>query len=212
MPRPKTCWACWVRSSSSSFGAWLMKAVLQERAKLALNVPSLISNFLSFWNFQPPYVKYFGHGCALSAEARPLSISSEDGDDLHRGAGGEGALEGGVEAVARRSRRPGSRRSRAASTTTDDLAFLRPAPRPPPGASGSSVSSPCPGVPLLSSSRVLSERLRPTFADFPRTTRSSMPALPPGLLAVLLAQPVQHRAERRVLLRRSARRRPGRAP
>src|SRR5215210_3823882 len=55
-----------------------MKAVLQERAKLALKVPPLISNLSSFWNFQPPYLKYFGQGCALSAEARPLSISSEE--------------------------------------------------------------------------------------------------------------------------------------
>src|ERR1044072_2425034 len=78
MDRPKTCSACLVRSSFFRSGAWLMKAVLQERAKLALKVPPLISNLSSFWNFQPPYVTYLGHGWTLSAEARPLSKSSAD--------------------------------------------------------------------------------------------------------------------------------------
>ncbi len=54
MDSPKTCWACLVRSSFFSFFAWLMKAVLQDRAKLALNVPPLISKSSSLWNFQPP--------------------------------------------------------------------------------------------------------------------------------------------------------------
>ncbi len=51
---PKTSCACRVRSEFCSFLAWLMKAVLQERAKLALKVPPLISKSSSLWNFQPP--------------------------------------------------------------------------------------------------------------------------------------------------------------
>lgn len=39
LPSPKTCWDCLVRSSSFSFFAWLMKAVLQEAPKLSRNVP-----------------------------------------------------------------------------------------------------------------------------------------------------------------------------
>src|SRR5688500_9291092 len=77
LPSPKTSWACFVRSSSLSPLAWLMKAVLQERAKLALKVPPLISNLSSFWNFQPPYVENLGHGCCLSIDASPLSRSSD---------------------------------------------------------------------------------------------------------------------------------------
>ncbi len=187
IPRPKTCWACWVRSSSLSFGAWLMKAVLQERAKLALNVPSLISNFLSFWNFQCPYVKYFGHGCFLSAEARPLSSSSEAVMTF--------IVEPGAREPWKAVLKPGEALAaarispvEARMTATDDLAFFATCFSAAVWRAGSSVVFTVPGVPLLSSSRVLSERSS-DLADFPRTTRSSIPALPPASLPYFSRSP-----------------------
>src|SRR5690606_24228123 len=52
-----------------------MKAVLQDRAKLARKVPSLIWNLSRFWNFQPRYLKNLGHGCFSSTPARSFSSS-----------------------------------------------------------------------------------------------------------------------------------------
>ncbi len=54
MPMPKTSRASLVSESSWSSGAWLMKAVLQDAAKLRAKVPFLISKSSSLWNFQCP--------------------------------------------------------------------------------------------------------------------------------------------------------------
>ncbi len=76
-PMPKTSLACFVRSSSASLGAMEMKALLQDAAKLWAKVPSLISVLFRFWNFQPPTVTNFSHGCGLPGAVRPLSMSIE---------------------------------------------------------------------------------------------------------------------------------------
>ncbi len=77
-PMPKTSRASLVRSSSWRSLACEMKALLQDAAKLCANVPSLISDLLRFWNFQPPTVTYLGQGFFLSGAVRPLSISSAE--------------------------------------------------------------------------------------------------------------------------------------
>src|SRR4051794_1561363 len=184
MDRPKTCWACLVRLSLSSLPAWLMKAVLQERAKLALKVPPLISNLSSFWNFQPPYVKYFGHGCALSADARSLSISSEEVMTFIVEPGAREPWKAVLKpwlafATARISPVDGR------STTTEDRACLATCASAAAWSVGFRVVFTVPGVPLLSSTSVLSEDLEP----FPRTTRSSMPALPPAFFPYFSRRP-----------------------
>ena len=74
-PMPKTSRASLVRSSSLRSLACEMKALLQDAAKLCAKVPFLISDLSRFWNFQPPCVKYLGHGCDLPGEVMPLSIS-----------------------------------------------------------------------------------------------------------------------------------------
>ncbi len=154
-----------------------MKAVLQERAKLALKVPSLIRNLSSFWNFQPPYVKYFGHGCVLFTEARSFSMSSEEVMTFMVEPGAREpwkAVLKPLEAFAAARISPVEGRT----TTTEDRAFLATCASAAAWRRGSRVVSTVPGVPLLSSSTVLSADLDP----LPRTTRSSMPALPPAVL------------------------------
>src|SRR5690349_13384972 len=184
MDRPKTCWACLVRESLSSLPAWLMKAVLQERAKLALKVPPLISNLSSFWNFQPPYVKYFGHGCGLSGDARSFSISSEEVMTFIVEPGAREPWKAVLKpwpalATARISPVEGR------STTTEDRACVVTCRSAAAWSVGLRVVFTVPGVPLLSSASVLSDDL----LSFARITRSSMPALPPAVLPNLSRSP-----------------------
>ena len=161
--------------------------MLQERAKLALKVPPLISKSSSLWKVQPPYLNVLGQGCFLSTDARSFSISSDDVMTFIVEPGAREprkAVLKPCEAFATARISPVDGRS----TTTDDLARVPTCFSAVAWRAGLSVVLTEPGVPLLSSTSVLSESS--AFSDaLPRTTRSSTPALPPAVLPYFSRSP-----------------------
>ncbi len=157
-----------------------MKALLQEAPKLCLNVPFLISESASLWNVQPASLYVLGQGCDASGVISFFSNSIVDVTIFIVEPGAREPWKAVLKpcpvlATARISPVEGRR------TTTEARSCLPTCCSAAAWSDGLSVVLTVPGVPWLSSTRVLSDSLAASDA-LPRTTRSSTPALPPAFL------------------------------
>ncbi len=128
-----------------------------------------------------------GQGCGLSTDARPLSSSSDEVMTFIVEPGAREPWKAVLKpwpllATARISPvegRSATTEARSRPSTCCSAAAWR---------VGLSVVLTVPGVPLLSSTSVLSESLA-SLAALPRTTRSSTPAVPPAFLPYFSRSP-----------------------
>src|SRR4051812_20158358 len=164
-----------------------MKALLQEAPKACLNVPRLISMSSSLWNVQPATLYVLGQGCCSSGWTRSFSKSIVDVTIFIVEPGAREPWKATLKpwlwlASARISPVEGR------STTTEERSLAATCSSAAACRVWFRVVSTLPGVPLLSSSSVLSDSF--AFSEsLPRTTRSSTPAVPPAVLPYFSRSP-----------------------